>query len=338
VYVQYWGATSGSNWLGVSAAGATAGDFIVRTQAPDPQGWIRLDLPDAPNELELQLTRDVGSGVSQLLGRFSFETTRRKISIDAPEMVENESSLELQWSGETLQGDLITVSGKDDVFSEYLLCVPVAGRAGVAMAAPPVAGEYVIRYLTRRGRLLARHGLEVFEVLATLEGPSEIGPGAEFTVAWTGPDAEHDFLSVAAPADASDAYRSFVPLGAGNTALLRAPDKLGNYEVRYVRGADGQVLARQQLVVVSEEISIRAPAVVEAGTRFEVEWTGTPGTGDFVAVAKPESGPKQHMDWSFTTLGSPLTLAAPFEPGRYVVRYVSGADQKVIADRPLRVR
>jgi hypothetical protein len=337
-YVQYWGSTAGNNWLGVAVAGAAAGDFIVRVPAPEAEGLVTLGLPDAPNDVELQLTREAGSGVVQLLGRFPFETTRRKVSIEAPPQVENGDPLELQISGETLPGDHITLAGKADELSEYILCAPVAGREEFAVTAPAVAGEYVIRYLTGQGRMLARSNLDVFEILATLEGPSEVGPGAEFTVAWTGPGTEQDFLSIAAAGDVDEQYVSFAPTADGNPTLLRAPRALGDYEVRYVRGTDGEVLARHRLVVATVEITLHVPDVVGAGTRFEVEWTGTAEDGDFIAVASPGSGVKNHLDWSFTNLGSPLTLAAPFEPGRYIVRYVSGTERKVIARAPLQVR
>ena len=78
--------------------------------------------------------------------------------------------------------------------------------------------------------------------------------------------------------------------------------------------------------------------MVEAGTRFEVAWSGTTGEGDFIAVARPRSGRGKHLDWSYTDLGSPMTLAAPFEAGKYVVRYVSGKSNKILTRQPIEVR
>jgi hypothetical protein len=78
---------------------------------------------------------------------------------------------------------------------------------------------------------------------------------------------------------------------------------------------DGEVLAREALSVVAAEITLDVPPVVEAGTRFEVAWSGTAGEGDFIAIARVRSDPKKHLDWSYTDLGSPVTLAAPFDAG-----------------------
>jgi Ca-activated chloride channel family protein len=337
-YVQYWGASQGVNWLGVAVAGADVGEFIVRAPAPEATGEVTLRLPDAPNRLELQFTREIAPGLHQLLGRSDFETARRKLSIDVPAQVENGTSLELGLTGQELPGDHIVMALEESDIEQYVLCVPVTGTNPVSVTAPMAAGKYIIRYLTHRGRVLARAGLEVFEILATLDGPSEIGPGEDFRVGWTGPDIEQDFLSIAAAGEDDHLYQSFSPTANGNPALLTAPRSPGDYELRYVRASDGEVLARHQLSVVVEEISLEAPAVVDAGTRFEVRWTGTAGEGDFLAIASPGSGAKKYFDWTFANVGSPVTLAAPFEPGKYVVRYVSGSSQKVVARRSLRVR
>ena len=108
--------------------------------------------------------------------------------------------------------------------------------------------------------------------------------------------------------------------------------------MRYVRAADGEILARQPVDVVALAISLNAPAEVDAGTRFEVEWTGTAKSGDFIAVAPFDAPRRRYLDWTYTSVGHLLTLAAPFKPGDYEVRYISGDDLEVIARVPVRVR
>jgi len=213
------------------------------------------------------------------------------------------------------------------------------GVAGEALhLAPDLAGDYVVRYRSRRGRSLARSNLEVFEILATLEGPTTAAPGEDINVAWTGPDGAQDFLSIATHDENGEEYLIFAPTTNGNPAVFTAPDVPGDYEIRYVRAADGEVLARHTLAVVVGEVILDVPSVVEAGTRFEVAWSGTAGKGDFITVARPRSRRNKHFDWSYTDLGSPVTLAAPFEAGRYMVRYVSGKSNRIIARQPIEVR
>jgi len=337
-YIQYWGASPGNNRVAVAVAGTPAGQFLVQSPALEPTGEVALPLPDYPYDLEIQMTRNIGTGVQQLLGRVAFETARRRVSIEAPEKVENGTQVELGWSGDGLPGDHITIVTEGSDIADSLLCIPAVGQGPIAASAPAVAGEYLVRYLSRRGRMLARASLEVFEILATLEGPMTAAPGADISVSWTGPDSEQDFLSIAAHDELDEQYRSFSPTASGNPVILTAPVTAGDYEVRYVRAADSEVLARRTLVVAAVEVTLEVPLVVEAGTRFEVAWSGTAGEGDFITVADVRSGPKKHLDWSYTDLGSPVTLAAPFEEGKYVVRYISGASDAILAHRPIEVR
>ena len=337
-HIQYWGAPPGLNFVAVSAAGAPTGEYLLRRSITGPNGEVSFSLPDSPNELEVQFTRDIGSGIQQLLGRLEFGTSRRRVTVEAPERAENQTSITLTWDGGELPGDHIIVEYVGDDFREDVLCIPTAGGESITVNAPDLAGDYVVRYRSRRGRSLARAGLEVFEILATIEGPAAAAPGEEISVGWTGPDAAQDFLSIAAHDEPDEQYRSFAPTTSGNPAVLTALITPGDYEIRYVRSADGEILARQPLTVMVAEVTLDVPHVVEAGTRFEVAWSGTTGKGDFITVALARSGPKKHLDWAYTDLGSPVTLAAPFEAGKYVVRYISGTSNEIVARKQIKVR
>ena len=337
-YIQYWGAPSGTNLVAVTAAGSPVSQFLYRIPATGAFGEVRIPLPDSPKDLELQFTHDIGSGVQQLLGRLEFETGGRRVSIEAPERVEIQTPMTLTWDGDGLPGDHIILENVGDDLQENVLCIPAVGGGPLTVNAPYLAGDYVMRYRSRRGRSLDRARLEVFEILATLDGPTVAAPGEDINVAWTGPDSEQDFLSIAAHDDPDEEYRSFSPTTGGNPAALIAPIAPGDYEIRYVRAADGAILARQPLVVAAAKVTLEVPRVVEAGTRFEVAWSGTAGEGDFITVALARSGPKKHLDWSYTDLGSPVTLAAPFEAGKYVVRYISGTSNNIVARQRIEVR
>ena len=158
------------------------------------------------------------------------------------------------------------------------------------------------------------------------------------SIHWTGPEGSQDFLTVAPVGSANGQYLRWAPAAEGNPTLLAAPDDPGAYEIRYLSGDDGEVQARHPFEVIVVEVTIDVPSVVDAGTRFEVAWTGTTGDGDFISVSRPRSHVKNYLDWAFTSFGSPVTLAAPFEPGSYVVRYVSGANNEIKARRRLKVR
>jgi Ca-activated chloride channel family protein len=337
-HIQYWGAPPGTNLVAVTAAGAPVGHYLIQIPTIGPAGEVTLPLPDSLNDLEVHFTRDIGSGIQQLLGRLEFETSRRNVTFEGPERTEIHEPITLSWEGGGLPGDHIVVEHQKDDLREDVLCIPAFHGGPVTINAPDLAGDYVVRYRSRRGRSLARSSLEIFKILATLEGPPTAAPGEYIDVSWTGPNAAQDFLSIATHDESDEEYLRFAPTTNGNPAVLTAPNVPGDYEIRYVRAADGEVLARHSLAVVVEQVTLDVPRVVEAGTRFEVAWSGTTGEGDFIAVARPRSGRGKHLDWSYTDLGSPMTLAAPFEAGKYVVRYVSGKSNKILARQPIEVR
>jgi len=337
-YIQYWGAPSGTNLVAVTAAGSPVSQYLYRIPATGAFGEVRIPLPDSPKDLEVHFTHDIGSGVQQLLGKVEFGTSRRKVTIEVPERAEIQSPMTLIWEGGGLPGDHIVVANQGDGLRGDVLCIPAANGGPVTINAPDLAGDYEVRYRSRWGRSLDRARLEVFEILATLDGPTVAAPDEEISIAWTGPDSEQDFLSIAAHDEPDEEYRSFSPTTGGNPAALIAPSPPGDYEIRYVRAADGAILARQPLVVAAVKVTLEVPRAVEAGTRFEVAWSGTAGEGDFITVALARSGPKKHLDWSYTDLGSPVTLAAPFEAGKYVVRYISGTSNRIVARQRIEVR
>ncbi len=86
-----------------------------------------------------------------------------------------------------------------------------------------------------------------FENGATLMALSSVDPGFEFNVSWTGPGEVGDVIGVAIPgADAMDLIVS-QPAKPGFLVLISAPDRAGQYRLRYVNG--DKVLAERELEV-----------------------------------------------------------------------------------------
>jgi len=336
--VQFWGAPEGTAWVTIAPVEASLDAYLVRSAVTGSSGMAELRLPGLTRELEARLVHETSQGVLQLLGRTGFRCSHATASFDIPEKIENGTPLDLSWDAPNLQGDHITIALAGGPMEEYAACIPTRSGGPVTLAAPIVPGAYKISYISSLGKILTSSTLEVFEVLATLEGPAEVSGGEQLEVSWTGPDGPQDYLSIAEPGAKNETYLEWALTGEGNPLSLRAPRRAGEFELRYVRAEDGEVLARRHLAVVAKTVSLRAPPEVEAGSRFVVEWSGTPGGGDFVAVAKEGAAAGAHLDWSYTTAGRRLTLAAPFRPGSYEVRYVSGEEVEILARKPLMVQ
>ena len=336
--VQFWGAPEGSTWVTIAPAEASLDAYLVRSAVTGSSGMAELRLPGLTRELEARLVHETSDGVLQLLARTGFRCSHDAASVEIPERIESGTPLVLSWNAPNLRGDHITIGLADGPAEDYAACIPTGSGTPVTLAAPIVPGAYTVRYISSLGKVLTSSTLEVFEVLATLNGPTEVSSGEELEISWTGPDGPQDYLSIAEPGAENETYLEWAPTGEGTPLRLRAPPRTGDFELRYVRAEDGEVLARRHLTVVVEAVSLKAPPEVEAGSRFVVVWTGTPGGGDFIAIAKEGDAVGKHLDWSYTTVGRRLTLAAPFRPGRYEIRYVSGSEVEILTRKTLMVQ
>ena len=172
---------------------------------------------------------------------------------------------------------------------------------------------------------------------ASLELPRSVPAGSPFEVTWTGPDASNDYLSVAREGSEDGDYVDYTYTREGSPLNLRAPDRPGAHEVRYVLGEGDSVLVRAPLAVDSVDATLEAPGEVGAGSPFEVTWTGPDNPSDYLSLAEPGSEDGDYVDYTYTREGSPLNLRAPDTPGTHEVRYVMGQSDRVLARRPVEV-
>ncbi len=338
VFVQFWGAPNGVNWVTLAVKASPLGFFLARTEARGESDEVELPPSAVSGELEIRFLHEPTFGVYQLLGRLPLELLRGEAGFKAPKTVEIGSRFELLWKGPNLLEDRITITFGRDEATDHTVCLYAASGGPQPVVAPASPGNYAIRYHSATGEILASTMLEVFEVLATLEAPPQFDPDREVEVSWTGPDGFMDFLSIANPEAAGDEYVNWSPTKAGNPLQIRTPTKEGDYELRYVRGENAEILARQSLKVISTPVEIEVPGSVDSGTRFAVQLIGTPSQNDIVAIAEVGSDLQNYFDWSYATTKGQLTLAAPFDPGDYEIRYIAGGSREIVTRIPIRVR
>jgi Ca-activated chloride channel family protein len=173
---------------------------------------------------------------------------------------------------------------------------------------------------------------------ATLSAPETVFAGAAFELDWSGPNETEDYLSLSRTEASKDEYLQWARTEDGPPATFRAPKTPGTYELRYVSGGSGEIRARSTLIVEAVPVELHVPAVAVAGRRFTVEWTAAAVDGDFIAIAPRGAPEERFLDWATTATGSPVTLAAPSNPGLYEVRYLSGHGRVVLAAEKIEVR
>ncbi|WP_188311826.1 vWA domain-containing protein [Salinarimonas soli] len=157
-------------------------------------------------------------------------------------------------------------------------------------------------------------------------------------VRWSGPAAENDYVAVVRRDGEALETPSWADLREGNPLAVRAPGEAGAYEVTYVHGATGSVLARTPLTVTAVSATLRAPARAGMGDEIRVEFTGPKAAEDWIELVAPAAGNASPASVTWQSAeGDHVTLRMPGKPGRYEVRYVMGLSQRVLAAVPVEV-
>jgi Ca-activated chloride channel family protein len=171
---------------------------------------------------------------------------------------------------------------------------------------------------------------------ANIDAPAEVQAGVQFDVAWTGPNAQGDYITIVlagATKWTNEAY--FDTPGSASPRQLTAPSQDGAYALWYVSGADGAILARRAIRVTPFQGDLLGPDSVMAGSVFEVSWHGPNGPGDYVTIVKSGATQWTNESYFYTNAGSPGKLTADIEPGSYELWYVIGSDSAIKSRRPI---
>lgn len=156
------------------------------------------------------------------------------------------------------------------------------------------------------------------------QGDVVIGSG--FSVEWTGPNGKNDYIDVV-QSGREKVYGelTYAWSSDGSPAQLKAPGKVGEYDIRYIwQGPKTKhIIATTSINVVESNVSIVAPASVDAGEHFAVEWVGPNNDGDYVdLVYKGDKKTYGELSYFYTKAGSPGQLQSPVQEGDYDLRYI----------------
>jgi len=85
------------------------------------------------------------------------------------------------------------------------------------------------------------------------------------------------------------------------------------------------------------QITIEAPPQVDAGSEFEITWSGPNNKQDFISIAEVGMEPRKYRTYVFTKRGEVLKFRAPDEPGSYELRYMDGNTYSALYTVPLTI-
>ena len=237
------------------------------------------------------------------------------------------------------RGDFITIVRSDARPGDTGDYAETTEAAAVEMNAPLNAGEYELRYVTARSKtILGRTPLSVQAPTASVTGPETAVLGTTVSVSWTGPNNPNDYITVV-PQQAPDGrYGNYTLTAKGSPLTVTVPVDAGDAELRYMTGQGAKVLARRAIKIIAPEVSLSAPDQVEAGSTFEVKWTGPNNPGDYVTVVPKDFPDGRYANYTETKTGSVLKVLALIAPGEAELRYMTGTGARVLTRRPIMIK
>jgi hypothetical protein len=335
ISVSWTGPNATTDFISIDPAGAPStqyGSYVYATVAQPAS----LSVPDVPGSYEIRY-HEGGSGYP-VIGTRAVQVTDVTATFSALAPVAAGATVEIAWEGPGNQLDFISidpVGSGDSSYGPYAY----ATSSPVSIRVPDQGGEYLVRYhLGGTGyRVIGQTALTVGAVSASLTAPSEAQAGSEIEVAWEGPGADLDYISVDPEGAPDGDYGPYVYVRDGTPLSLRVPDVPGQYQVRYHMGQSGAVIGSAPLVILPNTATVAGPETVVAGTEFEATWTGPDNAGDWVAIFPVGAEPRDYLDYGYTSEGSTLTLKAPVDAGPHEIRYMTGQSYQVLASVPITV-
>jgi Ca-activated chloride channel family protein len=337
------GAAFSVAWTGPDASG----DFITvvpKGAADDDDGNLAytrrgtpltMTAPVDPGEVEV---RYISGSDHAVRARAAVKVLGVEVTLDAPAEAIAGSEVKVVWKGPANDGDYLAImpaSTGEEFEAKYC---PVEKSRPALVIAPMQPGAAEVRYMSgQRGRVLGRRPITITAAKIELSAPEEVVAGSTVDVSWKGPNNANDYVTIV-PKAAPDSTRGAFGFTGGVTKFpIAAPAEPGDCEIRYVSGQGGAVLGRRALRTVAAEATLTAPGEVMSGGSVSVTWKGPNNENDFITIVAASASAAERGEPVYTAGGSPAALRAPTEPGTMEIRYVGGADGRILARRPLNV-
>lgn len=258
-------------------------------------------------------------------------------SLTAPDTLAADTPFDVNWTGPNNQGDYITIVPVGTAeWSGQPYFYTTAGTPG-HMTSPTTPGEYELWYVDGVSSTVAvRRPMTVTAFVGSLTGPPTVEAGTAFSVSWSGPNAQGDYVTIQPVGSTGWNGESFFYTYVGNPQTLYAPLAAGPHELWYV-ALDETVMFRVPITVSPSLAKVTVPPSATHGTTFQVTWTGPNAPNDYVTIVLVGSPEGSYLSYAYSAAGSPATLTAPDTAGAYEVRYVYGSDGTTLTSAPIEI-
>jgi Ca-activated chloride channel homolog len=233
----------------------TSGE-ITYVYAKDAVLVAELNAPVEPGEYDIRYLAELKDG-RVVKATVPLTVTPVAVTLDAPPATATGGEpLSIKWTGPNYKGDYIDIvpRGFTKVSGEISYAYTSAGNPSVVVA-PGAPGEYDIRYVAEGQpdrRVMTTSPLTVTASPASLVAPPSTRKGSSISVNWTGPNRQGDYVDLVPKGySKTSGELAYFYTSTGPSGSLKAPDKAGDYEIRYVLEAPGgrRILATAPLKV-----------------------------------------------------------------------------------------
>ena len=242
-------------------------------------------------------------------------------------------------TGSTNPLDFVTIVPKGSREGAYDAYQYVRKPGALKLVAPVTPGEHEVRLLGASSPYptLAHRPIRIDDNRATLEAPAEVPAGASFSVKWNGPSNPLDYIGIGDADPKGRPYLTYEYTKKGNPISLTAPDKAGDYAVRYFLGSGNKVIGTRSIKVGGVTASVSAPAKVVADAMFPVTWKGPNNKYDYVTIVAKATAEGTSGNYEYTSRGNPVNVRAPLAAGEYELRYSTGQSNSTLARAAIQV-
>ena len=186
-------------------------------------GRYRADVLRAGDGQTATLETEIAAGEAREIVLVLASTTP-DATVTAPAEAVAGSTILVDWSGPDEDRDYISVAAPETPGGNYVNYTYARDGSPLKLIMPPEPGSYQVRYIRNDGQeILATSDLQVTPVDATLTAPGAATAGATVVVAWTGPDYDLDYISVAAPDAPGGNYVNYTYANEGAPLKLIMP-------------------------------------------------------------------------------------------------------------------
>ena len=172
-------------------------------------------------------------------------------SLTTPPSAAAGSTITFKATGTGNPREFVTVVPKGAREGAYFAYVYVTGAGDLKLAMPATPGDYELRLCAADSpyKTLVAKPIQLLGASASVSAPASVAAGAPFEVKWTGPNNERDYIAIGETTPGGRLYLDYKYSRDGSPVKLAAPEKPGNYEVRYILGVGDTVIARQPITV-----------------------------------------------------------------------------------------